>query len=171
MIISVTGTPGTGKTEVARELAPLLSYNYVDLNRVAEEQGLVIGMDPERHSKILDTDRFGEIFVPDNSVVDGHLSHLITADLILVLRTRPDVLKKRLEKRGWPEEKVMENVEAEILGVCSSESCESGEKVMELDTTGKKPEEVAKSIKALIDNNNNTGEIDWLEEYEYMLVR
>ncbi len=171
MIIAITGTPGTGKTKVAKELAKLLNYSYVELNKVAEEQGLVIGIDPERHSKIMDTDKFDEIFIKDNSVVDGHLSHLVQADVIVVLRTRPDILKKRLSKRRWRREKVMENVEAEIIGVCSSEACETGERIAEIDTTGKRPRQVAKSIKILINNNKDTKEIDWLKKYEYMLIR
>jgi len=171
MIISVTGTPGTGKTEVAKELASLFSYKYVDLNRLAEERGLVTGMDRERGSKIVDTDKLKDLVIQDNSIVDGHLSHFIISDFVVVLRTRPDVLKERISKRGWPLRKVTENVEAEILGVCSFEAYETGQKVLEMDTSKKTPKEVAKSIKALIDNNKSTKEIDWLEKFEHMLTK
>ena len=171
MIISVTGTPGTGKTEVAKELASLFSYKYVDLNRLAEERGLVTGMDRERGSKIVDTDKLKDLVIQDNSIVDGHLSHFIISDFVVVLRTRPDVLKERISKRGWPLRKVTENVEAEILEVCSFEAYETGQKVLEMDTSKKTPKEVAKSIKALIDNNKSTKEIDWLEKFEHMLTK
>ncbi|UCG95393.1 MAG: adenylate kinase family protein [archaeon] len=171
MIIAVTGTPGTGKTGVARELARLYGYKYVNLNRTAEKEGLVTGVDPERHSKIIDTDRLGELLVPDDSVVDGHLSHFVLADIIVVLRTRPDILERRLKKRKWSRKKIGENLEAEILGTCSSEAFESGEKVLEFDTSKGSGKKAAKTIKGLIDNNEDTEDIDWLEKYEKMLIR
>ncbi|MCD6398342.1 MAG: AAA family ATPase, partial [Candidatus Aenigmarchaeota archaeon] len=33
MKIGITGTPGTGKTEVSKELSKLLNYKYIDLNK------------------------------------------------------------------------------------------------------------------------------------------
>ena len=171
MIIAVTGTPGTGKTEVAKELASLFSYKYVDLNKLVEEKGLVTGMDRERNSKIVDTEKIGELEIEDNSVVDGHFSHFLDADVIVVLRTRPDVLKERLSRKGWPQRKIQENVEAEILGVCAFEAYETGQRVLEIDTSKRDAREVAKNIKKVIDNNKDTKQIDWLEDYEYMLSR
>lgn len=171
MIISVTGTPGTGKTEVAKELSLLYGYTYLDLNRFAEEKKLIVGLDKKRGSKIVDTKGLRELFVPDNYVVDGHLSHYVQADVIVVLRTRPDLLEKRLLKRGWPQAKAGENMEAEILGVCSSEAFDTGERVLEADTSDRTPKEAAKTIKDLIDNNKDTDDIDWLKDYEHMLIR
>lgn len=171
MIIAVTGTPGTGKTEIAKELARLYGYKYLDMNKFAEEKKLIVGLDKERGSKIVDTKGLRELFIPDNYVVDGHLSHYVQADVIVVLRTRPDFLEKRLLQRGWPPEKAGENMEAEILGVCSSEALNTGERVLEFDTSECTPREAAKTIKDLVDNNKETDDIDWLEDYEHMLIR
>ncbi len=169
MKIAITGTPGTGKTSVAKELAEILSYAYVDLNKLVEERGLVTGFDWERNSKIVDTEKMKGLVLPDNCVVDGHLSHFLNVDVVVVLRTNPEVLKERLKKKGWNEKKVQENVEAEILGVCAYEAYESGKKVLEVDTSFKTPEKVALEIKTLIEKNESTEEIDWLEEYGNML--
>lgn len=171
MIISVTGTPGTGKTAVARELASVLSYEYVDLNSLASDKGLVTGTDPVRGSRIVDEEKLSDLELPENCVVDGHLSHYVKPDFIVVLRTRPDQLKERLLKREWPPRKIQENVEAEILGVCSSESQGTGKKMVEFDTSDKDPERSAKIIKSIIVNNKSACEIDWLEDYEHMLER
>ncbi len=171
MIIAVTGTPGTGKTEVAKELARMFGYTYLDLNKLAEEKKLIVGLDKKRGSKIVDTEGLKELFIPDKYVVDGHLSHYVQADVIVVLRTRPDLLRKRLLQRGWPDEKAGENMEAEILGVCSSEAFNTGERVLEVDTSDCTPKEAAKTIKDLIDNNKETEDIDWLNDYEHMLIR
>jgi len=171
MIIAVTGTPGTGKTVVSKELSTLLSYKYVDLNKLVDDEGLVTGTDLERGSKIVDTEKFDKLELKGNCVVDGHLSHYLYADVVVVLRTRPDKLKERLEKRDWPAEKIDENVEAEILGVCSSEAHEKFQRVLEMDTSKTGPDEVAKSIKSILDKNKSIDQIDWLEDYEYMLKR
>ena len=50
MIIAISGTPGTGKTEIAKALAAALGYNYVSLNDFCEKAGLITGTDPARGS-------------------------------------------------------------------------------------------------------------------------
>ena len=40
MIIIVTGTPGTGKTEIAKALAKEIKFNYLDVNLLIKEKGL-----------------------------------------------------------------------------------------------------------------------------------
>ncbi len=170
MIISVSGTPGTGKTETSKALAGILSYEYIDLNILSEKKGLIIGFDSGRKSKIVDTNKLADLNLPEDSVVDGHLSHFVKSDKVVILRTRPDILKKRILKRNWPLKKVKENLESEILGVCSSEAYDTWgkERIIEVDTTDKTPEESALYIKKHI-NSKNTKEIDWLEDFDYML--
>lgn len=170
MKIAISGTPGTGKTEVSKELATLLGYKYIDLNKLAEEKGLVVGFDKKRKSKEIDTKKLEELEIDDNSVIDGHLSHFLPVDRIFILRTRPDVLKERLKNKGWNIPKVQENVEAEILGVCSFEAIEENKKIVEIDTTNKKPKDIAKIIKKMIERNKYLEkEIDWLGDYDYMM--
>ncbi|MCD6478073.1 MAG: adenylate kinase family protein [Candidatus Aenigmarchaeota archaeon] len=166
MRIAISGTPGTGKTEVSRKLSELLGYEYIDLNKLAEENGLVVGFDKKRNSKIIETRKFKNLKIPENSVIDGHLSHFVPADLVVVLRTRPYILKERLKKKGWPPKKVEENVEAEVLGICSFEAYEENQRVVEIDTTNKSPEVIAKVIKKMVDNNKFISrQIDWTEDF------
>jgi adenylate kinase len=53
---------------------------------------------------------------PHSGVIDGHLSHLLPVEAIIILRCHPEVLRKRLEERGYSPEKVQANVEIELLG-------------------------------------------------------
>ena len=137
---------------------------------------MIVGFDSKRKSKEIDEKKLKKLEIPDNSVVDGHLSHLIPVDLVVVLRTRPDILKKRLEKRleenDWSHSKVQENLEAEILGICSYEAFEESKKVIEIDTTNKTSEKIAETIKEMITKKQlKTKEIDWLEDYDSMIEK
>ena len=56
------------------------------------------------------------------------------ADKVFVLRVHPDILRSRLEARGYSESKIHENLEAEAMGVCTAEAYDIyGENVQEID--------------------------------------
>ena len=118
--VGITGTPGTGKKSVSRLLAPKLHRELLELNALAASQSV--------------QDDFGELAVDVNAlgrdirgrrlsgaVVSGHLlADVLKAsdvDFVAVLRCDPAVLKRRLSSRGYAHEKVLENVEAELIGV------------------------------------------------------
>ena len=84
-------------------------------------------------------------------------------------RTCCTKLKKRLEKRGWSEEKIKENVEAEALDVilCETVDIHSEKNVFEIDTTDRQPQEVGRDVKYIMGGkvkNYKIGKIDWSEE-------
>ncbi|MBI4181850.1 MAG: adenylate kinase family protein [Candidatus Aenigmarchaeota archaeon] len=135
MRIAITGTPGTGKTAVARLLARRLGYRYVDLKLLAEKKGAVCGYDRSRRSKIVDVALLEKVLPPGDLVLDGHFSHELEADGVVVLRTAVEELARRLRARGWPARKVRENLQAEIFNVCGEEAAALHRQVLELDTT------------------------------------
>lgn len=120
MLIAVSGTPGTGKTWLARRLAKELGLDYVSLNDFARENELVVGRDKKRGSDEVDVNKLKRFSFSD-AVLDGHFSHELNADVKIVLRLHPRVLKKRLEAKGWNEKKVSENCEAEAMGIIAEE--------------------------------------------------
>ncbi|HLD57263.1 MAG TPA: DUF359 domain-containing protein, partial [archaeon] len=83
-------------------------------------------------------------------VIQSHYSHELDSDIIIVLRAETKELRKRLEKRGWPEEKIRENLEAEIFEVCKDEALQKTKKVFEVDTTEGDPEKTAKGAMNII---------------------
>jgi len=142
-MIALTGTPGTGKTSISWYLN-LFFREVVDVNKVAIKY-FIIERDEERDSYIIDIDSLAEYLskhLSQHSILVGHLSHLLgICDIVIVLRTHPEELKKRLEAKGWTPKKVQENVEAEALGIITQEALEISENVFEVNTTRKHPRE------------------------------
>ena len=150
MIIAITGTPGTGKIRVCTALG----LEYVDLNRVIAEQGFYTGVDTERGCLIADLTRLKEyVRKADREllVIEGHLAHFMTPDAAIVLRADPEVLADRLTKKGFPPQKIKENVEAEVLDIILAEAVELCDVVYEVDTTGKRVEDIAALVRAIVD--------------------
>ena len=157
MIISISGTPKTGKTSVAKALAKKLGWRLVSLNNLAKEKNLYLGYDKARKSRIVDIRRLiSEVRklsrLHKNLILESHYSHDMPCDVVVILRANPGELRKRMRRAGWPKKKIEENVEAEIMEVVKGEALESAEKVLEMDTTGKKPEwaagQIVKKLKA-----------------------
>lgn len=189
MRIALTGTPGTGKTTVAR----LLPYRVIDINALVRG-GLNLGVDPERgcleadmdalERKLKETDDRNAWNTADTrdvtdtrddedtrgigeiAILEGHFSHLL-ADRAIVLRLSPRALRQRLEARGYSEKKIKENLDAEALDVILVEAVENCSRVDEINTTGKTPQEVAGLVIKIIEGElvMPPGQVDWLEDY------
>ena len=149
MIIAISGTPATGKTEVAKEVANKLGFRYVSLNRLAEEKDLYAGYDDERDCKIVDTEAVsGEIKKRknENLVIESHYAHDVYSDVLIILMCELKELKKRMEKRKWPGTKIRENMDSEIMEVIKTEALESGKKFYEVDSSGS----LSKTVKEIL---------------------
>jgi adenylate kinase len=179
-VILVSGTPGTGKTTVAKELAKRISYNFIDMGKLAVSEHLYSDEDAERNTKIVDerklAKRVEEEIVANNDkiIISSHYAEIVSpklVDRVIVLRTHPDKLRGRLGERGWSDRKIKENIEAEILGVCSYNAvAKYGEgKVYEIDTTDLSPEESVEIALEITGSNGKShvvGSIDWLSKLE-----
>jgi adenylate kinase len=166
--IAVTGTPGTGKTS-ACEVLSRRGYAVVDLDEVARREGCIVGRDEPRGSDEVDVDLLQErLRVPAKvAFLKSHYSHLMATNLVIVLRCRPSVLRARLEARGWPPEKVRENVEAEAIDVITQEAAGRSPLVFEVDTTTGTPEETADAVLGILQGRtrgHKAGSVDWSEE-------
>lgn len=160
-VVCVTGTPGTGKTLLAKALAKKLDYAYLDVNKVIEKYDLIEGHDRKRDCNIVDEQKLAKILVSiikkskKGIVVDSHLSHYIPpkyVSLCIVTKSELKTLKKRLEKRGYSKEKVRENLDAEIFDLCYNEAVENFHNVKIVDTTRKNISSLVKSIAAKLKN-------------------
>jgi adenylate kinase len=179
MLIGLTGTPGTGKTSVSTFLEEKRHWKVIHLNDLIKEKHLYTEIDEKRDSVIADMELIREYLeetVEDRekevTLLESHLSHYI-ADIVIVLRLYPPELEMRLRTRGYSEEKIKENFEAEALDVILVEAFDWCKKVFEVNTTGKNLEEVGKDIEKIIYHvlsgneeeipEYEPGSIDWID--------
>ena len=191
--MALTGTPGTGKTAIAGELARL-GWECLCLRSLIEAEGLGTDHDQERDTTNVEVEalaRAAAVWLARKRglrvVIEGHLAHeLGLAVLVVVLRCDPFELARRLEGRQYPPAKVRENCEAEALDVILVESLEAarGEekpgreavgatekvKVAELDTTGLEPATAAGTMEAWVEGDSPVairppGTARWLPKY------
>ncbi len=147
MMICVTGTPGVGKTAVSRALSEMTGMRHMELNNMVS--GMAEGFDSKRGSLIIDEEKLRKIKV--NGIADGHLSHFCDCDAIIVVRCSEQKEHiRRMRSKGWGSEKIRENMEAEIMEVIAEEARERAREMsiplIEVDSSGKSPHEVAEEI-------------------------
>ena len=177
LVILITGTPCVGKTTVAKQLTKRLEATYINLTELAETQHLTLRKDAQRNTTVVDEKMMLrkmrqtiDTADKDTIVVDGHFASAVVpkkyVTRVFVLRRNPVELRKFMEKCGFKDAKLWENLASEILDVCLVETLEGQEKdrVCELDITGKTVEEVVVEICTAIDENKKcrVGCVDWL---------
>ena len=141
-VIIVTGTPGTGKTRLAKAIAKAKHYDYVDVNKVIASKKLSEGYDKKRKTKIINVSKLTAALLTiiasakkqgrKGIVIDSHLSHYLpksAVDQCLVTRSELKTLQQRLKKRGYGKAKIRENIDAEIFEVCLQEAQEQRHKI------------------------------------------
>ncbi len=144
--VIITGTPGTGKTMLAKELASRSGLEYVDVNDVIGKHGLSEGYDRTRRTEEIDPDRLSRVLIgmiedsEKKLLIDSHMSHFLPKEyvkLCIVTKCSLPELKTRLAERGYSGRKMRENMDAEIFDVCLTDAYEAGHNVLVVETDKK----------------------------------
>ena len=170
--LALTGTPGTGKSTIAGLLSET-GFEVLTVESLAEQNDLKGYLDLEDGALVIDTDALHQALSepwqtsPGGPViVDGHLSHHLPCDAVVVLRCSPDVLESRLSERGYQSEKVQSNSEWELIGGSWNEY-EADMPWVEFDTTASDVESIVASITGWIADGfkpaSQSPGIDWIE--------
>ena len=175
----MTGTPGVGKSRLAREISRKDRYSLVDLGQMVRTEHLYSMFDRTRGSYVLDEvklrRRLETISKPPNRTVVAYhtVGRFLPRNLVrcaLVLRLNPSILYRRLRARGWTRQKAWENTEAEIIDISLQESLNllGRRRVNEIDTTGKSVLQVYQEARIALSKpgRGRIGKVNWLARFD-----
>ncbi|MHA1793571.1 MAG: adenylate kinase family protein [Promethearchaeota archaeon] len=182
-IIVISGVPGVGKTTIASLLSSKLDSIVIDLTQFVKDKGLNDEWDDKLNTYLVDENKARDALLlrikefksrtkHGHVIIEGLFSDLIAdlADLAIVLRVEPFILERRLLKRGYSKEKIMENVQSEILGTCTFHMKKvKGNNFIDLDTTNMSAQEVTSTIIDILQGKLEKtrfkpGLIDWIKK-------
>ena len=172
MRLALTGAPGTGKTTLAGLLKS--AYEVHAVRTLAEACGALGTVDDDGAHPIDLVLLSTYVDMLDGDVlVEGHLSHHLHPDAVIVLRCAPSMLSERLRLRGYGASKIQANTEWELLGGVHAElqDAEVDVPMLELDATSVGPEALAKNVLAWRDGGyarQTEPLIDWLADSNHL---
>jgi len=144
MRIVITGTPGTGKSSLAKDLAKRIHYPLLDVRKLIEKRRIfkIMPGESEKTVNLRALQRLVKAWFRDHpdGIAESHLLCEFDAggELVVALRCRPDVLESRLKKRRYGAAKIRENVLAEALDYClqkAEANAKQSRRVIQIDTT------------------------------------
>jgi len=188
--VLIVGSPGTGKTTLSTQMELKGLCYRVSLT---PKSGIHLSWDSSSQSMVVDTKLLeaqmimSKLYEYHCIVIETHspfiLPDIIIPTHIVVLRTNPLLLYERLKRKGWAFSKILENVEAEYLGIPSSEAYKryghllKEDRFLEIDTTDCLPGKVLELVEDFIYGVRRGAlvGIDWTlspmaEEIEKLLI-
>lgn len=131
MRIIVTGTPGTGKTTIAKALAKRTRHAYINEHSFCL-QHCIGEIDKKSRELIVDTKELEKalkrvLAKEKDFVLEGHLvcETKLPVDLVVVLGCDETLLDKRLKKKRYSDEKVLDNLHCESANYCLKKALEN----------------------------------------------
>ena len=169
--VGITGSPGTGKKTIAPPAASRLGLPSRSLNELALSFGLASKRTPEAEVDADELGRLVSLNVKGPCLLYGHLLPYSfrrgSLSRVVVLRCDPMVLGARLARRGYDNAKVVENVEAELIGVVAADSVKAfgPARVAEVDTTRVPVRTAAAEAARRLASGRGSQRIDWVSRY------
>jgi adenylate kinase len=151
--VLITGTPGTGKTTLAKEIAQATGLKHIGISELAKENNFFLEYDHELDSHELDEDKvideIDDIMKEGGNIVDYHGCDFFPErwfDIVFVLRTDNTLLYERLEKRNYSSHKIQENVQCEIFQTILDEAKDSYRHEIVFELNSNSPDDMEENI-------------------------
>ncbi len=173
-IIVITGTPGTGKTAISKSLAQQMHADYLSLTKLVIDMRLQAGLDRRRRTRVVDLEKT-RAWLRKNlrerdaiTILDTHIPDAAPRERVsrvIVLRSHPRELERRLRRKRWSTAKRRENVLAEILDSCYviANQYYGARKIMQLDTSRTSVNKTVNQCKTLLRKRRRSQTVvDWI---------
>lgn len=169
-ILVITGTPGVGKTTLTKLLCKKINAKMYDATSIVNKNKFYSGTD-KFGSKIVQMEKLSlqinRIIKSEKAktlIFEGHLlcDIKIKGATAIVLREHLQTIKKRLEKRDYPTEKLKSDIVSEAIDYCGSSAQKNYSKVFEVMSGKKALDEMEKIAKGK--NLRGNKQIDLLHE-------
>ncbi|KAF8361843.1 hypothetical protein PRIPAC_88766 [Pristionchus pacificus] len=158
--ILVTGSPGTGKSTLAAALAEKLGFDQIECSREIREHGLFSEFDERLQTHVFDEDKLLDHIEErmdsesGGVVVDFHGCDFFPQrwfDIVVVLRCDNTMLYDRMAARGYPPEKIRENIECEIFNSIGEEARESYDEEVILEVPSESLEHMHENVDKVVE--------------------
>lgn len=162
--ILITGTPGTGKSSLATELAERTGFEWLELSKRAKDWDCLEEYDEEYQSSVIDEDKLLDTLEPmmanGGKIIDYHGADFFPErwfDIVFVLRTETSTLYDRLQERGYTGKKLTDNVECEIFQTLLEEAKSSYAEEIVHPLPSNTPEDRASNLERIV---------SWIEQWK-----
>jgi adenylate kinase len=123
MRLLITGTPGCGKTTLAKMLGEKLGLTVINEKDFAIKN--LIGKFNEENELEIPLEEFEKkankfLKKTDNVIFEGHVAceTKLSVDKVILITVHPEELEARLEQRNYSFQKIMDNVFCEGIDYC-----------------------------------------------------
>ena len=148
ILVAVTGTPGAGKSTLAKALADL-GFTHIDMHDLIKHyRKIVVKYDRKSKSYVINVKILTQVvktIITKHEglyVFDTHIAHLLPKELVdLVVVMRCSSLKKlteRLSQRNYHAKKIRENLDCEIFDECFDSTVDRGHMAIMTFDSGKR---------------------------------
>ncbi len=178
--MAVVGTPGSGKTHFSRELSKQLNKSQIiNLNSIVEKYKLYSKQDKfgTKIVKLRDLQRIVKSEIEKKNgiiILDGHLGVELKLfiDIVVVIRINLKILEHRLKSRGYPTEKIGENLISEATDYSGSKAENTYNEVYQISNSKSKDkivEYIINKSKGINANQPSVPTINRLHELIYFI--